>query len=242
MNATLLSRARLGLVAALALLAAVAGVHRAMPDLRWADLWRTRDQQGRDAFERGDFALAADRFVDPRWRGAACYRGGDTACAEDAWAQFDDADAEYNLGNVTLREGRLDTAVAHYDRALRLNPGWPQAMHNRALAQRLIDAAQARQREKARRRPGEKGDDEGEPDTRIDDKSRDGKPGQVRIQKLAPGDIDTVWLRNMQTDPAAFLRRRFAAELAGAAQKEASRAPQVAPQTATSPATGGASR
>jgi Ca-activated chloride channel family protein len=234
-------RARLGLVAALALLAAVAGVHRAVPDLRWADLWRTRDQQGRDAFERGDFVLAADRFADPRWRGAACYRAGDNACAVTVWVRFDDAEDEYNLGNATLREGLLDTALAHYDRALSLNPGWPQAMHNRALTLQLIDAARARQREKARRRPGEKGDDEGEPDTRIDDKSREGKPGQVRIQKLAPGDVDAIWLRNMQTDPAAFLRRRFAAELAGT-QKDAPRAPQVAPQSAASPSTGGASR
>ena len=226
-------RLRHVLAAALAALAAVAGMHWAAPDLRWADLWRTPDQQGRDAFARGDFTLAAQRFADLRWRAAACYRAGDAACAIDAWSRFDDADAEYNLGNVTLREGQLDTALARYDRALRLHPGWPEATDNRDLTLRLIDAALARQREKARQRLGERSDDEGGPDQRTDDKSGQGKPGQVMVQKLGRGDIDAIWLRNIQTDPAAFLRRRFAAELDGAARKAAPGAPPAATRGAT---------
>ena len=229
-------RLRFGIAALLVALAAVAAVRWTAPELRWADLWRTPDQQGRDAFARGEFALAAQRFADPRWRGAACYRAGDAACAIDAWSRFNDADAEYNLGNATLREGRLDAALAHYDRALRLDPGRPQAVHNRELTLRLIDAALAAQRRKARPRLGERSDDEGGPDQRTDDKSGAGKPGQVFVQKLAPGDIDAIWLRNIQTDPAAFLRRRFAAELDTAAPKGATGAAPAAPRPAAAAA------
>jgi hypothetical protein len=53
------------------------------------------------------------------------------------------------------------------------------------------------------------------------------------VQKLGRGDIDAIWLRNIQTDPAAFLRRRFAAELDGAARKAAPGAPPAATRGAT---------
>src|SRR5262245_54444609 len=36
---------------------------------RFADLWLTPDQQGRMAFDRGDYTTAAQRFADPMWRG-----------------------------------------------------------------------------------------------------------------------------------------------------------------------------
>jgi Ca-activated chloride channel homolog len=244
---------RLWAAAVLAVLLTAAVVQRLAPRRSWGDLWRTPDQQGQAAFDRGDFALAAERYADPRRRGAACYRAGDLACAIDAWARFGDADAEYNLGNATLRAGELDTALVHYDRALQLRPAWPAATHNRALAQQLHDAALAKKRDKARRRPGEKGDDDAEPETRSDE-ARDGKPGEMRVQKLAPGDADAIWMRNVQTDPAAFLRRRFAAELDTAARKSdpgaapsalrpaAPAAAPSAPRAAVPAAAGGAPR
>jgi Ca-activated chloride channel homolog len=36
----------------------------------------TPDQQGQLAYERGDYAGAAERFADPMWRGVALYRAG----------------------------------------------------------------------------------------------------------------------------------------------------------------------
>jgi Ca-activated chloride channel homolog len=224
----------------LAVLLTAAVVQRPAPRRSWDDLWRTRDQQGRAAFDRGDFALAGERFADPRWRGAACYRAGDLACAIDAWARFGDADAEYNLGNATLRSGMLDAALAHYDRALQLRPAWPAAKQNRALAQQLQDAAIAKQRAKARRRPGEEGDDDAEPTTRTDE-AEHGAPGQVRVQKLGPGDADAIWMRNVQTDPAAFLRRRFATE-AGGAVREGAPGAASGPRPAASAAASGGQR
>jgi len=39
-----------------------------------------------------------------------------------------------------------------------------------------------------------------------------GKRGAVEIEKLGPEAIDKLWLRNVRTDPAEYLRARFAAE------------------------------
>jgi Ca-activated chloride channel homolog len=38
------------------------------------NLWLTPDQQGRLAFDRGDYAAAKRLFIDPMWRGLAAYR------------------------------------------------------------------------------------------------------------------------------------------------------------------------
>ena len=42
-------------------------------DFRFADMWLTPDQQGMQLFEAGEYANAARRFEDPRWRATALY-------------------------------------------------------------------------------------------------------------------------------------------------------------------------
>ncbi|URK87717.1 VWA domain-containing protein [Rhizobium sp. RCAM05350] len=47
------------------------------------DMWLTGDQQGRRAFEQGEFEKAASHFEDPMWKGVAYYRAGKFADALD---------------------------------------------------------------------------------------------------------------------------------------------------------------
>ena len=46
---------------------------------------------------------------------------------------------------------------------------------------------------------------------KVDEEGKRGKRGTVEIEKLGPDAIDKLWLRNVRTDPAEFLRARFAA-------------------------------
>ncbi|HEY5907290.1 MAG TPA: VWA domain-containing protein, partial [Vicinamibacteria bacterium] len=107
-------------------------------DWRLADLWATPDQQGRYYFERGDYATAAKRFTNPVWRGVACYRAGDYACAVDAFARVDSPEAWFDLGNAYAKAGELKLALAAYDKALASRPRWPPAVANRALVAGLV--------------------------------------------------------------------------------------------------------
>src|SRR5262249_6688882 len=70
---------------ALALVIAThAGASKAEEASRFTNLWLTPDQQGRLAFDRGDYAAAKELFADPMWRGIAAYRAYDfLAAAED---------------------------------------------------------------------------------------------------------------------------------------------------------------
>ena len=175
---------------------------------RFVDLWLTRDQQGRQAFDKGDYREAAGRFEDPMWKGIACYRAGDFACALDSFAGLDTAAANFDMGNALARQGKYALAVEAYDRALRLAPAHPDAAFNRALVARAM----------LRPKPKEEGDEEApdmKPDkVQFDDKGKKGKTGRVDVSR-AQVQAD-AWLKGVHGDPGEFLRVKFAAEAARA--------------------------
>jgi len=48
--------------------------------------------------------------------------------------------------------------------------------------------------------------------TKFDEKGKQGK--KTQIQKLDPKKMAEIWMRNIQTTPADFLKRRFAMQAA----------------------------
>ncbi|GLI94114.1 tetratricopeptide repeat protein [Methylocystis echinoides] len=76
-------------------------------------------------------STAAHVFDDPAWKGAALYAAGDWNAAAKAFAT--DARNAYNLGDALARAGRLEEAIAAFDRALISNPDDADAAYNKAL-------------------------------------------------------------------------------------------------------------
>ena len=177
--------------------------------------WQTADQRGYDDYQQRDYASAERRFQNPQWRAAACYRRGDFSCATEIYAMTEGAEAAYNLGNAlahSRKPGSLTGALASYQKALSHQPDWPLARHNQRVIAELLIAQNSKKKSDD---DGETGEPNETPDgTVVDDKAKHGKPGEVSIEKLDPNAIEQLWLRNVKTDPAAFLRLRFAAEQA----------------------------
>ena len=90
----------------------------------------TPDQQGHRFFERGNFAEAANRFIDPMWRGVALFRQGEFKMSAGIFAGMDTAEAAFNHGNALLMQGQYDAAAERYARALELRPEWENATNN----------------------------------------------------------------------------------------------------------------
>src|SRR5262245_52760737 len=170
------------------------------------DLWLTPDQQGRRAFDRGDFKEAAARFVDPEWKGIACYRAGDYSCAVNAFVRVQTPDAAYNLGNAYVRMKSWPQAADAYRGALTMRPNFPEAKENLALVLDVIKQIEdAKKREKQ-----EQGDPNEKPDdVKFDLKKDEGKKGLLERQTVKQTATD-VWLRGLQMNPAEFLRMKFA--------------------------------
>lgn len=167
----------------------------------FADMWLTPDQQGRRAFERGDFSTAASLFHDPMWRGVSLYRIGKFKEAADAFGLIESPEAWFDRGNALLHVGDFEHGVAAYGKALQLRPNWPEADANLALAKRLLK--QQKDDEDQPQEPNEKPDS-----VQFDDKGKQGRSGTVELAE----ETSEMWMKNIQASPADLMARKFSIE------------------------------
>lgn len=164
-----------------------------------ADAFFTPDQQGRWAFEHEHYPQAAAHFSDPYWKGLAAYHAADYDAALASFAQLDSAAAWFHLGNIHVHKFRFPEAIAAYERALAKQPDFPEASANLALAKALQKDYEDQQ---------EQGAPDLKPDKVVEDQTpaKGGKPVQ---QDKAKAASDEIWLNNLTTSPAQFLKRKF---------------------------------
>lgn len=170
----------------------------------WMDLWLTHDQQGRYYFERGEYNKAALKFEDPLWKGLSLARAGDYEDALNAFALSDSAEAWYNQGNALAHLGKYPESAQAYQQALVRRHPWPEAQQNLELVESLIPKAKNKdneEQEEATNLPPDQ--------VKVDEKGKKGKKTQIQQAKIDPKKLAEIWMRNIQTTPADFLRRRF---------------------------------
>lgn len=149
----------------------------------WTDMWRTGDQQGKQALDQQDFASAAEAFDDPMWRGAAHYKNQEYQQAIDAFSQSDSIDALYNLGNALAQLGELDQAIASYDKVLERDPAHQDAKINKALLEQRQKDQQQAQDQQTEDQPSQ-GDDSSQSE---DGQSDPNQPPQDE-ENMQPGE------------------------------------------------------
>lgn len=124
--------------------------------------------------------------------GVQAYRSGDYVAAEEAWRDLPGAEAAYNRGNALAKQGRLDEAMAEYDRALQLQPGMRDAVENR----QRVDRARKRKppQDNPQNKPQQKPKDKPQsgkqppPDKPQNDQQNDQqKPGQDQPRDASDG-------------------------------------------------------
>jgi Ca-activated chloride channel homolog len=181
------------------------------PRFTWMDLWLTHDQQGRYYFERGEYQKAAAEFEDPLWKGLALSRAGDYEDALNAFALSDSAEAWYNQGNALAHLGKYPEAAQVYQQAIARRSPWPEAQDDLAFVESLIPKPKDKDKDKEQQ---EIAPDLPPDQVKFDEKGKEGKKTQTVRVKLDPKKLAEIWMRNIQTTPADFLRRRFAIQAA----------------------------
>lgn len=111
----------------------------------WQDLWLNKDQQAERLLEEGGAADAAEIFNDPRWRAVASYRAGNYGGSAAGFAEHEDVDSLYNLGNALARLGEFESAIDAYEQVLEIDPQAEDARHNLDLLRDALEQQQQSQ-------------------------------------------------------------------------------------------------
>jgi Ca-activated chloride channel family protein len=176
---------------------------------------------------------AAALAQDPALSGEAWFRSGEYSNASEAWSKAGSADDFYNQGNALAHLGEYDAAIRAYDEALALEPGMPDAIHNRALVEQMKEQEQQQQE-------GEQGENEDSESTseqqegEQSQESSEGEEGEQAEQQegeqtageaseeeqeqqmeiaeaWSEEDAQAMeqWLNRIPDDPGGLLRRKF---------------------------------
>lgn len=175
--------------------------------LTWTSLWFYPDQQGQRLYRKGEYEAAAKSFRDANWKGVAEYRAGNHEAAAQSFARITSPEGHYNQGNALVFQGKYEQAVASYDLALAKRPNWQEAIENREIAR--IRA------ERLETEGGNMTEGQLEPDEIVFDQNKkqnqDSEDAEeTASQQMSDAEIQALWLNQVQTRPADFLRVKFA--------------------------------
>ncbi len=160
-----------------------AGIH--WPDsavaMEWDDLWFNTNQRGVHEMEAENFAAAANRFSDTRWKAAALYRAGKYEEAAEQLEGMTDPEANYNRGTALARAGRIEEAIESFEEALEQRPDHADARHNLELLRQLKNQQQ--------QQPGQSNNDEQEQPRQADSsQQQSGQDQQGQSGENGPSD------------------------------------------------------
>ena len=192
----------------------------------FADLWLTRDQQGRLLLQLGRYPQAAARFNDLMWKGIAYYYSEDFMLAAEYFSRQDSDDALFNEANARAQGRDYVRAVSRYDRLLARTPDYSGATANRSQVSAIIDeidrlSASQQQEAGASTQDKQLSGDDAIPAQGADEISWQ----QTEVIQLSAEDIlqdaatSDMWLRGVQQDPSRFLAIKFGMQLRNAETK-----------------------
>lgn len=175
-------------------------------DFEFMNLWMTPDQQGRYYFENGNYDEAAKRFKDPLWKGVSYYSNENYEAAIGEFAKVNTPEGYFNLGNAYAHSKNYEEAVRNYKISIRLKPDYKEALANLELIRSLIGK---KKKEEDEQEHG--GDPSFEADEiKFDEKGKKGKKGEIEQSMFTEEQIAEMWMRNIRTSPADFLKMKFA--------------------------------
>ena len=111
--------------------------------LDWNDLWKTRDQQAKEAMESGDYDKAIELFEDSEWLSAAHYKAGNYRQSANGYNNNSNIDHLYNHANSLAKIGKFEEAIENYEKVIAEEPNSEDAIYNLNLLKDLLSENQS---------------------------------------------------------------------------------------------------
>lgn len=152
------------------------------------ELFKNRNEVGKEAFESGDYAKAIEFFSDPYNQGVACYRAGEYEKAEEMFCMCHELKAKYNLGNALALQEKLKEAVGAYEEVLKEDPHHIKAKENLEIVKKLLKEQDQEQKQQQENHDSQEESKEQE--------SGSEEEGEKRLERI-------------KDDPKEFLKNKF---------------------------------
>ena len=111
--------------------------------LDWNDLWKTKDQQAKEAMESGDYDKAIELFEDSEWLAAAHYKAGNYRQSANGYNNDSNIDHLYNYANSLAKIGQFEEAIENYEKVVAEEPNSEDAIYNLNLLKDLLSENQS---------------------------------------------------------------------------------------------------
>ena len=199
------------------------------------DWWYSKDYQGQQLENQGQFEKAGDTYIDPIRKGNAYYKAGNYEAAISAFSQDTTANGKYNLGLAYFKNGDYAAAQMAFGEAVEQNPEMNDAAKNQQLMGSLIDAKNEINPENAKEK-GQQQQAQNQENKDLEDLSGGGQEAtkedmqRERKEETVSTDIrkakeleevpdnfeagksdnsQKVLMRKVNDDPSLFLKRKF---------------------------------
>ena len=176
--------------------------------IEWNDLWLTKDQQAKKAFDLGDIKTAIELFEDPSWRATAEYKAGDFSASAQSFMSENSENGLYNYANSLAKLGKLPDAIEVYDKVIDMQPDAADAIYNRDLIKNLLEEQKDNQNESKSNQSSDedKQGDASEEQTNGESQSSDSQQNENQSSNESDKDGNTNQEETSQEDLEAIER------------------------------------
>ena len=201
------------------------------------DLWLSKDYQGQQEYEKGNYEKAAELFQSPLRQGVAWYKAGEYDKAIAAFEKDTTARGAYNLGLAYYKNGDYAQAAVAFGKATQLDPSLGDARKNMEIMQQLVvgkeetqPAEEVKEKSPAKNRQNKDYEDLGgggqeatkedmqkeRKEETVETGKRKGKEMEEVPEDFKSGkseSMENIYMQRIDDDPALFLKRKFRYQL-----------------------------
>lgn len=185
------------------------------------DYFKTRDQEGKEAYEKEDYSAAIESFQDDYRKGVACYRAGRFSEAEELFRRSQreevDRSSKYNLGNTLVQQQKYKEAIKAYEEVLKQWPDHKNTKENLELVKKLLEEQdQQQQKSENQKEPqpenqqeqNENQQESSQQDSSQQDSSEQDEGQQDKNQAQERDREADLWLNQIENDPTQFMKNK----------------------------------